>query len=118
MNGTNGSRAASELSTAAEALLAAAWCLPSAALAGFLATQLGAWKIPSATTVLLGSPAALLVGRVMFWGLTLSFLFRRMKLLPLIVCGVWLDQLLFGVVQVEPANDLGFWVCEVFAVAT
>jgi len=117
MNGTNGSRAASELSTAAEALLAAAWCLPSAALAGFLATQLGVWKIPPATTMLLGSPAVLLAGRAVFWGLTLSFLFRRMKLLPLILCGVWLDRLLFGVVRVESANDLGFWVCEVFALA-
>ena len=118
MSGTNCSRAPSELSALAAALLAAAWCLPSAALAGFLATQLGVWEIPPATTMLLGSPAALLLGRPVFWGLALSFLFRRMQLLPLIVCGVWLDQLLFGVAQVESANDLGFWVCEAFAVAT
>ena len=118
MSGTNCSRTPSEPGAVAEALLAAAWCLPSAALAGFLATQLGVWKIPPTTTMLLGSPAALLVGRPVFWGLALSFLFRRMKLLPLIVCGVWLDQLLLGVAQVESANDLGFWVCEAFAVAT
>jgi protein-S-isoprenylcysteine O-methyltransferase Ste14 len=78
----------------AAALLAAAWALPSAALAGFLATQLDAWTVPSTTLLVLGSPGVVLFDRVLVWGWAFAFLADRVSLIRLVLLGVLLDLML------------------------
>jgi len=78
----------------AAALLAAAWALPSAALAGFLAMQLDAWTVPSNTLLVFGSPAIVLLDRVLVWGWAFAFFADRVSLIRLAFLGVVLDLML------------------------
>jgi len=78
----------------AAALLAAAWALPSAALAGFLTMQLDAWTVPSSTLLLLGSPAIVLFDRALVWGWAFAFFADRVSLVRLAFLGVLLDLML------------------------
>ena len=78
----------------AAALLAAAWSLPSAALAGFLTMQLDAWTVPSSTLLVLGSPAILLLDRVLVWGWAFAFFADRVSLARLAFLGVLFDLML------------------------
>ena len=78
----------------AAALLAAAWALPSAALAGFFAMQLDAWSVPSGTLLVLGSPAIVLLDRVLVWGWAFAFFAGRVSLVRLAFLGVLLDLVL------------------------
>jgi protein-S-isoprenylcysteine O-methyltransferase Ste14 len=78
----------------AVAVLAAAWCLPSAALAGFLAMQLDTWTVPSNTLLVFGSPAIVLLDRVLVWGWAFAFFADRVPLIRLAFLGVLLDLML------------------------
>jgi protein-S-isoprenylcysteine O-methyltransferase Ste14 len=78
----------------AAALLAAAWALPSAALAGFLAMQLDAWTVPSTTLLVLGSPAIVLLDRVLVWGWAFAFFADQVSLVRLAFLGFLLDLML------------------------
>lgn len=78
----------------AAALLAAAWSLPSAALVGFLTMQLDAWTVPSSTLLVLGSPAIVLLDRVLVWGWAFAFFADRVSLVRLAFLGVLLDLML------------------------
>src|SRR5690242_11065697 len=78
----------------AAALLAAAWALPSAALAGFFAMQLDAWSVPSGTLLVLGSPAIVLLDRVLVWGWAFAFFAERVSPVRLALLGVLLDLML------------------------
>ena len=78
----------------AAALLAAAWALPSAAFVGFLTMQLGAWTVPSSTLLVLGSPAIVLLDRVIVWGWAFAFFAERISLVRLAFLGVLLDLML------------------------
>jgi protein-S-isoprenylcysteine O-methyltransferase Ste14 len=78
----------------AAAVLAAAWSLPSAALAGFLTMQLDAWTVPSSTLLVLGSPAIVLLDRVLVWGWAFAFFADRVSLVRLAFLGVLLDLML------------------------
>ena len=78
----------------AAALLAAAWALPSAALVGFLTMQLDAWTVPSRTLLVLGSPAIVLLDRVLVWGWAFAFFADRVSLVRLAFLGVLLDLML------------------------
>jgi protein-S-isoprenylcysteine O-methyltransferase Ste14 len=78
----------------AAALLAAAWALPSAALAGFLSMQLGGWSVSSGTLLVLGSPAIVLLDRVLVWGWAFAFFADRVSLVRLVFLGVLLDLML------------------------
>jgi protein-S-isoprenylcysteine O-methyltransferase Ste14 len=93
----------------AAALLAAAWALPSAALAGFLAMQLGAWTIPSGTLLVLGSPAIVLLDRVLVWGWAFAFFADRVSLVRLAFLGVLFDLMLpLGRVSYQPSPQFLF----------
>jgi protein-S-isoprenylcysteine O-methyltransferase Ste14 len=78
----------------AAALLAAAWSLPSAALAGFLTMQFDAWTVPSSTLFVLGSPAIVLLERVLVWGWAFAFFANRVSLVRLAFLGVLFDLML------------------------
>jgi protein-S-isoprenylcysteine O-methyltransferase Ste14 len=78
----------------AAALLAAAWSLPSAALAGYLAMQLDVWTVPFNTLLVLGSPAIVLLDRVLVWGWAFAFFSDRVSLIRLAFLGVLLDLML------------------------
>lgn len=78
----------------AAALLAAAWALPSAALVGFLAMQFDVWTVPSSTLLVLGSPAIVLLGRVLVWGWAFAFFAERVSLVRLVFLGVLFDLVL------------------------
>ncbi|HET7105798.1 MAG TPA: isoprenylcysteine carboxylmethyltransferase family protein [Candidatus Acidoferrum sp.] len=78
----------------AVALLAAAWSLPAAALAGFLSMKLDAWSVPSGTLLVLGSPAIVLLDRVVVWGWAFAFFAERVSLVRLVFLGVLLDLML------------------------
>ena len=93
----------------AAALLAAAWALPSAALAGFLAMQLDAWTVPSTTLLVLGSPAIVLLDRVLVWGWAFAFFADRVSLVRLAFLGVLLDLMLpLGRVSYQPSPQFLF----------
>ncbi|HYX70832.1 MAG TPA: isoprenylcysteine carboxylmethyltransferase family protein [Terriglobales bacterium] len=62
----------------AAALLASAWALPAAVLAGLLATRFALWTAPP--PLLLGSPAWLLAARAVFLGAALALLLPRARL--------------------------------------
>jgi protein-S-isoprenylcysteine O-methyltransferase Ste14 len=100
----------------AVALLAAAWCLPSAALAGFLAVRIGAWSVPSTALLLLGSPAMALVGRVVLWGWVFAFLPQRISLIRRVILGISLDLLLLSLAGVSFHANPQFFLAESFAV--
>jgi protein-S-isoprenylcysteine O-methyltransferase Ste14 len=78
----------------AAALLAAAWALPSAALAGFLAMQLDAWSVASSTLLVFGSPAIVLLDRVLVWGWAFAFFAHRVSLARLAFLGILLDVMI------------------------
>ena len=78
----------------AAALLAAAWALPSAALAGFITMHLDAWTVPSNTLLVFGSPAIVLLDRVLVWGCAFAFFADRVSLIRLAFLGVLLDLML------------------------
>lgn len=99
----------------AAALVAAAWCLPSAALAGFLAVRTGAWTVPSNALVLLGSPAIDLVGRVVLWGWAFAFLPPRISLIRRAIFGILFDLLLLRVAGVSFHANRQFFLTELFA---
>lgn len=99
----------------AAALLAAAWCLPSAALAGFLAVRIGAWTVPSTALVLLGSPAIVLVGRVVLWGWAFAFLPQRISLIHRAILGILFDLLLLSVAGISFHANPQFFLTELFA---
>ncbi len=100
----------------AAALLAAAWCLPAAALAGFLAMWFGAWTVPSSTLLLLGSPAIVLFGRVLFWGWAFAFLLEQASLIRLAALGVFVDVLLLYASRVSFHANPKFFLAESFAI--
>jgi protein-S-isoprenylcysteine O-methyltransferase Ste14 len=99
----------------AAALLAAAWALPSAALAGFLAMQLDAWTVPSTTLLVLGSPAIVLLDRVLLWGWAFAFFADRVSLVRLAFLGVLLD-LMLPLDRVSYQGGPQFLFVEAFAV--
>ena len=99
----------------AAAQVAAAWCLPSAALAGFLAVRIGAWTVPSTALVLLGSPAIDLVGRVVLWGWAFAFLPQRISLIRRAILGILFDLLLLSVAGVSFHANRQFFLTELFA---
>jgi protein-S-isoprenylcysteine O-methyltransferase Ste14 len=99
----------------AAALLAAAWALPSAALAGFLAMQLDAWIIPSSTLLVFGSPAIVLLDRVLVWGWAFAFFADRVSLVRLAFLGVLLD-LMLPLDRVSYQGSPQFLFVEAFAV--
>ncbi len=99
----------------ATALLAAAWALPSAALAGFLAMQLDAWTVPSSTLLVFGSPAIVLLDRVLVWGWAFAFFADRVSLVRLAILGVLLD-LMIPLDRVSYHASPQFLFAEAFAV--
>jgi protein-S-isoprenylcysteine O-methyltransferase Ste14 len=99
----------------AAAVLAAAWALPSAALAGFLAMQIGAWTVPASTLLVFGSPVIVLLDRVLVWGWAFPFFGERVSLVRLAFLGVLLDLMLpLGRVSYHASPQ--FLFAEVFAV--
>ena len=93
----------------AAALLAAAWALPSAAFVGFLTMQLDAWTVPSTTLLVLGSPAIVLLDRVLVWGWAFAFFADRVSLVRLAFLGVLLDLMLpLGRVSYQPSPQFLF----------
>jgi protein-S-isoprenylcysteine O-methyltransferase Ste14 len=116
MGTTTNSLAASGLRRKnAAALLAAAWCLPSAALAGFLAVRIGVWTVPSTALVLLGSPAIVLVGRVVLWGWAFAFLPEQVSLIRRAILGILFDLLLLSLAGVWFHANPQFFLAELFA---
>jgi protein-S-isoprenylcysteine O-methyltransferase Ste14 len=101
----------------AAAVLAAAWCLPSVAFAGFLAVRIGAWTIPSTALLLLGSPAIILIGRVLLWGWGIAFLPEQVSLFGRAILGLWLDLLLLVAAGVSFHANPQFFLTESFAVS-
>jgi protein-S-isoprenylcysteine O-methyltransferase Ste14 len=114
--GTNPLEASEFRRKNAAALLAAAWCLPAAALAGFLATRLDVWTASSTTLLVLGSPAIVLFGRVLLWGWAFALLFEQLSLASLALLGIVLDLLLLAASHVSFRATPKFFLAEVFAV--
>jgi protein-S-isoprenylcysteine O-methyltransferase Ste14 len=100
-----------------EALLAAAWCLPSAALAGFLSVRASVWTPPPAALLLMGSPALLLLGRVLLWGWTFAALLENTSLILLGALGLASDLLLLDAGGVAFLLNSRFFLTEIFAIA-
>ena len=100
----------------AAALLGAAWCLPAAALAGFLATRFDVWTASSATLLVLGYPAIVLFGRVLLWGWAFTLLLEQLPLTSLALLGVFFDLLLLAASHVSFHATPKFFLAEVFAV--
>ena len=100
-----------------EALLAAAWCLPSAALAGFLSVRAGGWAPPSSTFLLLGSPAVVLLGRVLLWGWAFATLLESTSLFGVAGLGLALDLLLLRAAGIAFHASPRFFLMETVAVA-
>ena len=100
----------------AAALLSAAWCLPAAAFAGFLSTRFGVWTVPSSTLLLLGSPAIVLVGRVLLWGWAFAALLEQVSLIRLAALGVFLDLPLLYAGRVSFYANPRFFLMEVITV--
>jgi protein-S-isoprenylcysteine O-methyltransferase Ste14 len=100
----------------AAALLASAWCLPAAALAGFLAMRFGAWTVSSSNLLLLGSPAIVQFGRVLLWGWACAVVLERVSLIRLAVLGVFVDLLLLYASRVSFHVNPIFLLAEFFAI--
>lgn len=99
----------------AAALLAAGWALPSAALVGFLTMQLDAWKVPSSTLLVLGSPAIVLIDRVLVLGWAFAFFADRVSLVRLAFLGVLID-LMLPLDRVSYQASRQFLFAEAFAI--
>jgi len=102
--------------TRPEAFLAAAWCLPAAAFAGFLSIRLGIWTFSATTLLLLGAPAILLLGRVLIWGWAFAAFLENASLVLLAALGFTLDLLLLALSGVAFRLDSRFLFTEIFAI--
>lgn len=105
-----------ELRKKPQAFLAAAWCLPAAALAGFLSVRLGVWQPPSPTPLLMGAPAILLLGRILVWGWAFAAFFGETSLVVLAALGLAVDLLLLKAGNITFRLDWQFLLTEIFAI--
>ncbi len=98
------------------AILASAWCLPAAVLAGYIANRAGYWGHPAAGKILLGSPALVLLARSVLWGWAAAFFVGEAWLLLLFAAAVVADLVLLRFTVPSLPIDAGFLALEIFTV--
>ncbi len=102
--------------SASAAFLASAWCLPAAVLAGYLTDKAGYWRGLGAHAMVLGSPALVLLARVVLWGWALAFLLSEASLPVLCAAAVIVDLALLRFTVPSLPIDAGFLALEILTV--
>ncbi len=97
-------------------LLASAWCLPMVVLMGWVATSWGVWGVLPAKGLVLGVPAAILLGRVIIWGWATAYFLGEQPAVIWFIAG-WLgDLMLLATNGVEVRGHGLFVLVEVVSV--
>jgi len=102
--------------SASAAVLASAWCLPAAVLAGYIANRAGYWGHPAAGEMLLGSPALVLLARVVLWGWAAAFFLGEAWLPLLFAAAVVADLVLLRFTVPSLPIGAGFLALETLSV--
>ena len=98
------------------AILASAWCLPAAVLMGYIANRAGYWSEADTRAMLLGSPALVLLARVVVWGWAPALFLSEISLPLLCLAGIVCDFALLRLALPSLRLHSGFFFLEILSV--